>query len=123
MTQNFPLNSRSIMPNRATRLRIVKYLRSFLSCPLWLMKVHYTNFVNILLLDFFLSWDLVDLVFADNKFDFTPPRPPLRLKPQKYPLPLPLIYTKARCDFSKSSTIRTLYAEKEELHFSKYYKF
>ena len=66
MTPNFPFNSRFFGPNMVTCVLIAKYLCLFCVISLISDDSKLASFGNVLLLDFYLSRDIVDPTFTVN---------------------------------------------------------
>ena len=78
------------------------------------------SFSNLFLSVFLLLWYLVNATFTGDRSTLIPPPPPLRQKPQKQPLSLPLIPTKYRCDCSNGRILRALRTQKNKIFTSKH---
>ena len=71
-------------------------------------KVKLESLLNIILLEFALSWDLVSPTFTGYLSAFTTPSTPLEYKPHQDNFSLTLIPKTVRYDHSNGRTIRTL---------------
>ena len=66
MTPTFQLNFRLFSPNRDTCVLIEKYLILFYITSFMDDKRTLESFGNIIILEFLLSWNLVDSVFTED---------------------------------------------------------
>ena len=74
----FLLNDILFRPNRVTHAPIIKDLCQFFVASFMYDQGRLESFVNIILLGFYLSWDLVDPTFTEDISVFTPPSLPLK---------------------------------------------
>ena len=115
MTPIFPLNSIFSRPNRVTRILISKYFH--LSCVESFMadEGKLKSFGYLLLLGFFLLWDLFYPTFTEYQSAFTLSPKSLRQKPQQDPLSLQVMSKKYRRACSNGITLRTLRAQENKI--------
>ena len=91
-----------------TCVPIAKELHSFFVTYFMYDKGKLESLVNILLLEFYLLWDLFDPTFTQDLFAFMYHPPPLRQNPYQYSLSLPIMSSKEICACSDGSNLRTL---------------
>ena len=66
MTPNFPFNFRFFGPNMVTYVLIAKYLRLFCVISFISDNGKLDSFGNVLLFEFYQSWDIVDPTYNVN---------------------------------------------------------
>ena len=97
-----------------TCVPIAKELHSFFVTYFMYDKGKLESLVNILLLEFYLLWDLFDPTFTEDWYSLTPPHPHLMHKPHQYTLSPLLLPPKSRHDCSNGMTLRILQTQENK---------